>query len=93
MIESVYLEYRVDHLTFFFLKVNYYRCLGISPTSGAVIHPVQLAHYPAPGVQRPGVKSLGVWFVSAIVSEHLVMGVEVEARMFRLERGTAGTSD
>ena len=63
MIESVYLEYRVDHRTVLFssfLKVNYYRCLGLSQTSGAVIHPVQLAHYPAPGVQRPGVKSLGV---------------------------------
>ena len=64
MIESVYLEYRVDHCTVFcffsFLKVNYYRCLGLSQTSGAVIHPVQQAHYPAPGVQRPGVESLGV---------------------------------
>ena len=63
MIESVYLEYRVDHCTVFFisfLKVNYYRCLGLSQTSGAVIHPVQLAHYPAPGVQRPGVERLGV---------------------------------
>ena len=62
MIESVYLEYRVDHRTVFFsfLKVNYYRCLGLSQTSGAVIHPVQLAHDPAPGVQGPGVESLGV---------------------------------
>ena len=45
---------------FSFLKVNYYRCLGLSQTSGAVIHPVQLAYYPVPGVQRPGVKNLGV---------------------------------
>ena len=59
MIESVYLEYRVDHRTVFF-SFLFSRCLGLSQTSGAVIHPVQLAYYPVPGVQRPGVKNLGV---------------------------------
>ena len=64
MIESVYLEYRVDHRTVFFLFVfpqeKLLQCLGLSQTSSAVIHPVQLAHDPAPGIQRPGVESLGV---------------------------------
>ena len=59
MIESVYLEYRVDHRTFF-SQGKLLQCLGLSQTSSAVIHPVQLAHDPAPGVQRPGVRSLGV---------------------------------
>ena len=44
----------------FYSQGKLLQCLGLSQTSGAVIHPVQLAHYPAPGVQRPGVKSLGV---------------------------------
>ena len=43
----------------FYSQGKLLQCLGLSQTS-AVIHPVQLAHDPAPGVPRPGVESLGV---------------------------------